>query len=60
MNYNNSDADFKYIIVNEQDKSYGLTVNTVGFQEINPNSPYPLPNHPDCYSFSSSKGRILN
>jgi len=60
MNNNNAGADFKYLIVSEQDKSYGLTVNTVGFQEIKPNSPYPLPNHPDGYSFSASKGRVLN
>lgn len=60
MNYSDLGADFKYLIVNESDKRYGLTVNTVGFQTIQPNSPYPLPNHPDGYFFSASKGRILN
>jgi AraC-like DNA-binding protein len=60
MNYSDLGADFKYLIVNESDKRYGLTVNTVGFQTIQPDSPYPLPNHPDGYFFSASKGRILN
>lgn len=60
MNCQDLGAEFKYLIVSEQDKKYGLTVNTVGFQIIQPNSPYPLPNHPDGYFFSASKGRILN
>lgn len=60
MNNANLGADFKYLIVNELDKKYGLTVNTVGFQTIHPNSPYPLANHPGDYFFSTSKGRILN
>lgn len=27
-------AEFKYLLVKEQDKKIGLTVNTVGFQNI--------------------------
>jgi AraC-like DNA-binding protein len=60
MNYHNLGIEFKYLIVNELDKKYGLTVNTVGFQTIQPNSPYPLANHPEGYFFSANEGRILN
>lgn len=58
-NYNDLGAEFKYLIVNEQDKKLGLYVNTVGFQSIKPNSPYPLAEHPAGYFFNAQKGRIL-
>lgn len=32
MHYNDQGADFKYLIVNERDKRFGLSVTTVGFQ----------------------------
>lgn len=41
------------------DQKYGLWVNTVGFQSIQPNSPYPLKDHPTGYFFNAQKGRIL-
>ena len=41
-NYNDLGVEFKYLIVNDMDQKYGLWVNTVGFQSIQPNSPYPL------------------
>jgi AraC-like DNA-binding protein len=50
----------KYLIANEQDASWGLIINTVGFQHITPNMPYPQGNHPTRYLFSPQKGRILN
>ena len=34
MHYNDQGADFKYLIVNERDKRFGLSVTTVGFQAI--------------------------
>ena len=40
--YNDLGVEFKYLIVNDMDRKYGLWVNTVGFQSIPPNSPYPL------------------
>ncbi|SHE86856.1 AraC family transcriptional regulator [Dysgonomonas macrotermitis] len=49
----------KYLIANEQDLLWGLTVNTVGVQDIPPGSPYPLGSHPTRYLFSTEKGRIL-
>ena len=44
-NYNDLGVEFKYLIVNDMDQKYGLWVNTVGFQSIQPNSPYPLKDH---------------
>ena len=47
MHYNDQGADFKYLIVNERDKRFGLSVTTVGFQAIRAGSVYPPRNHPD-------------
>lgn len=51
MANNQSDLgiEFKYLIVNEMDRRFGLWVNTVGLQAIPPNSPYPLKDHPSGY-----------
>jgi len=57
--FNGSGVDFKYLIVNEMDQKFGLSVNTVGFQSIKPDSPYPLKDHPSGYFFNASKGRVL-
>lgn len=59
MNYNDLGVEFKYLIVNDKDKKFGLSVNTVGFQSIHPNTPYPLIDHPTGYYFNAQKGRIL-
>ena len=40
-------------------KSLVLWVNTVGFQSIQPDSPYPLKDHPSGYFFNAQKGRVL-
>lgn len=55
-NYNDLGVEFKYLIVNDMDQKYGLWVNTVGFQSIQPNSPYPLKDHPTGYFFNAQKG----
>ena len=60
MRYNDFGIDFKYLLVNEKDKKFGLTVNTVGFQPIPPNAPYPSTEHPSSYYFNPDKGRILS
>ena len=57
---NNDGVEFKYLIVNDTDRKFGLWVNTVGFEFIAPNSPYPLKEHPSGYFFNADKGRILN
>ena len=44
--YNDLESEFKYLIVNEKDRKFGLWVNTVGFQSILPHSPYPIKEHP--------------
>lgn len=56
---NNNGLEFKYLIVNDMDQKFGLWVNTVGYQSIPPNSPYPLKEHPSGYFFNADKGRIL-
>lgn len=58
-NYNDLGVEFKYLIVNDMDRKYGLWVNTVGFQSIQPDSPYPLKDHPSGYFFNAQKGRVL-
>lgn len=57
--YNDLGVEFKYLIVNDMDRKYGLWVNTVVFQSIQPNSPYPLRDHPSGYFFNTQKGRVL-
>ncbi|MBP1673857.1 MAG: AraC family transcriptional regulator [Bacteroidetes bacterium] len=57
--YNDLGVDFKYLIVNDMDQKFGLSVNAVGFQSIVPNSPYPLKDHPSGYFFNAQKGRVL-
>ena len=59
-NYNDLGVEFKYLIVNDMDHKFGLWVNTVGFQAIQPNSPYPLRDHPSGYYFNIQKGRVLH
>lgn len=56
---NDLGIEFKYLIVNDRDRKYGLWVNTVGCQSIQPNTPYPLKDHPTGYFFNIRKGRVL-
>ncbi|WP_436414809.1 AraC family transcriptional regulator [Petrimonas sp.] len=60
MRFNDLGIDFKYLLVNEKDKAFGLTVNTVGFQPIAPNALYPSTDHPKSYYFNPQKGRVLS
>ncbi|MDR0422553.1 MAG: AraC family transcriptional regulator [Proteiniphilum sp.] len=60
MKYNDFGIDFKYLLVNEKDKRFGLTVNAVGFQPIAPNTAYPSTEHPKSYYFSPNSGRVLS
>ena len=57
--YNDTGMELKYLIVNDRDRSFGLSINTVGYQSIRPNSPYPVRNHPSGYFFNAQKGRVL-
>ncbi len=60
MRYNDFGIDFKYLLVNEKDRKFGLTVNTVGFQPIPPYTLYPSTEHPSSYYFNPEKGRVLS
>jgi AraC-like DNA-binding protein len=60
MNYNDLGVDFKYLVESDRDKKFGVSVNTVGFQSIQPHTPYPLSEHPSGYYFNTRKGRILS
>jgi len=56
----NNSILIKYLLENEQDVLWGLTVSTAGFQHIPAESVYPPQNHPTNYLFSTDKGRVLN
>ena len=49
----------KYMLASERDQLWGLTVTTIGYEEIGPNDPYPTRGHADGYYFDLAKGRIL-
>lgn len=51
---------FKYLICNEEDAKFGMTVNTVGYQAIAPNCDYPVNEHPRGYYFLPENGRVLH
>jgi len=50
----------KYMLANERDILWGLTVSTVGYEEIEPGDPYPTKGHADGYYFNVETGRTLN
>lgn len=52
-------VDFKYLIVTDRDKQFGLWVNTVGFQSILQGEEYPLQEHPASHFFKPAQGRVL-
>lgn len=49
---------FQYLSSTPQDEAWGIICTTAGYQDIPPNSQYPLSSHPINYSFKSM-GRIL-
>lgn len=49
----------RYLLASERDKQWGLTVTTVGYEEIAPNEEYPTRGHADGYYFDCHKGRTL-
>ncbi len=50
----------KYLLAGERDALWGLTVSTIGYEEIGPGDPYPTKGHADGYYFNVEKGRTLN
>lgn len=58
-NVENQTIEFKYLIVSDTDRKFGLWVNTVGCQSIPPGASYPSKEHPSGYFFNAEKGRVL-
>ncbi len=58
-NVENQAIEFKYLIVSDTDRKFGLWVNTVGCQSIPPGASYPSKEHPSGYFFNAEKGRVL-
>lgn len=50
----------KYLVANDRDKKWGLTISTVGYEEIAPHESYPTRGHADGYYFHVEEGRVLN
>ena len=49
----------KYMLASERDQLWGLTVTTIGYEEIACGEPYPTRGHADGYYFDLQKGRVL-
>lgn len=47
----------KYLLASHRDVQWGLTVTTIGYEEIGPQDEYPTRGHADGYYFDLSKGR---
>ena len=50
----------KYLVATERDLQWGLTVSTVGYEEIAPGDDYPTQGHADGYYFHVEQGRKLS
>ena len=50
----------KYLLANDRDALWGLTVSTIGYEHILPGEPYPTKGHADGYYFDISRCRTLN
>lgn len=50
----------EYLVAGDIDRSFGVWVNAVGQQKIEPDMTYPSKEHPDGYYFTVKNGRILN
>ena len=50
----------KYMLASERDCQWGLTVTTIGYEEIAPGDSYPTKGHADGYYFEQEKGRTLS
>ena len=49
----------KYMLASERDAMWGLTVTTIGYEEIAPGDEYPTHGHADGYYFNLESGREL-
>lgn len=53
-------GEFKYLVANERDLLWGISVTSVGFQRVAPGEEYPSKEHPPGYYFDVRKGRVLD
>jgi len=53
-------ATMKYLLAHESDYPWRIITKTVGMQDVEPGSPYPIGEHPEDYLFSLEKGRVLH
>lgn len=50
----------KYMLASDRDALWGLTITTIGYEEIGPGEEYPTHGHADGYYFNLENGRELN
>lgn len=48
------------MLASERDAQWGLTVTTIGYEEVGPHDPYPVCGHADEYYFELQTGRTLS
>jgi len=60
MIHKDKNSSVNYPITSEEDELWGLTITTVGYQNICEQENYPPEKHPVGYYFNVDKGRILN
>lgn len=49
----------KYLLTSDEDVNWGLYLNVAGVSTVNPQSEYPLPEHPNSHLFNWQNGRVL-
>lgn len=52
-------AAIKYLLTHESDSRWGISINTIGMQDVAAGSNYPIGDHPEDYQFLPEKGRVL-
>ena len=52
-------ATSKYLLAHASDHQWGIITKTVGLQDVEPGSNYPIGEHPEDYLFFADRGRVL-
>lgn len=50
----------KYMLASARDEHWGLTIGTIGYEEVGANESYPTTGHASGYYFKLDKGRVLD
>lgn len=53
-------ATIKYLFANESGSQWRIITKTVGMQDVEVGSTYPIGDHPEDYLFSPERGRVLH